>query len=414
MVSDSSAAEFDTSYETFFSKTESGKHTPRALFVDMEPSVIDEIRNGAYSHLFHPDQMIYGKEDAACNYARGHYSVGYSMIGPVIDRIRLLTEQCDNLQGFLIFHSFGGGCGSGFTSLLLYKLNELHLSKSKLTFAVYPSPNVASAVVEPYNAVLTTHASIEYQDCSFLFDNEAIYDICKNNLGVERPTFTNLNRLISQVVSSITSSLRFEGCLNVDLRDFQHNLVPFPRIHFPLASYAPIVSKEKAVNEQLSVADLTKATFTQANQMIKCNPDVGKYMACCMLYRGDVAPSDVNKTIQKMKNRSPVEFVSWIRTQFKIGINYQPATFVPGGDMASVPRSLCMLSNTTAIVDSWSRLNYKFLKMYQKFAFLHWFVGEGMESGEFPAARYDLETLEQDYRELNDDIDESDESGLEF
>ena len=62
-----------------------------------------------------------------------------------------------------------------------------------------------------------------------MVDNEAIYDICRRNLDVDRPTYTNLNRLISQIVSSITASLRFDGALNVDLNEFQTNLVPYPR-----------------------------------------------------------------------------------------------------------------------------------------------------------------------------------------
>ncbi len=36
----------------------------------------DEVRTGTYRQLFHPEQMISGKEDAANNYARGHYTVG--------------------------------------------------------------------------------------------------------------------------------------------------------------------------------------------------------------------------------------------------------------------------------------------------------------------------------------------------
>ena len=125
------------------------------------------------------------------------------------------------LQGFLIFHSFGGGTGSGFTSLLMERLSVDYGKKSKLEFDVYPAPQISTAVVEPYNAILTTHTTLEHSDCAFMVDNEAIYDICRRNLDIERPSYTNLNRLIGQVVSSITASLRFDGALNVDLNEFQ-------------------------------------------------------------------------------------------------------------------------------------------------------------------------------------------------
>ncbi|KAG0286867.1 hypothetical protein BGZ97_007279, partial [Linnemannia gamsii] len=59
-----------SSPSTFFSETGAGKHVPRAIFVDLEESVIQEVRNGTYRSLFHPEQMICGKEDAANNYAR--------------------------------------------------------------------------------------------------------------------------------------------------------------------------------------------------------------------------------------------------------------------------------------------------------------------------------------------------------
>ncbi|TSL61250.1 Tubulin alpha-1C chain [Bagarius yarrelli] len=383
MPSDKTIGGGDDSFNTFFSETGAGKHVPRAVFLDLEPTVVDEVRTGTYRQLFHPEQLITGKEDAANNYARGHYTIGKEVIDLVLDRTRKLADQCTGLQGFLVFHSFGGGTGSGFTSLLMERLSVDYGKKSKLEFSVYPAPQVSTAVVEPYNSILTTHTTLEHSDCAFMVDNEAIYDICRRNLDIERPTYTNLNRLMSQIVSSITASLRFDGALNVDITEFQTNLVPYPRIHFPLVTYAPVISAEKAYHEQLSVAEITNACFEPANQMVKCDPRHGKYMACCVLYRGDVVPKDVNAAIATIKTKRTIQFVDWCPTGFKVGINYQPPTVVPGGDLAKVQRAVCMLSNTTAIAEAWARLDHKFDLMYAKRAFVHWYVGEGMEEGEF-------------------------------
>ena len=105
----------------------------------------DEVRTGTYRQLFHPEQLVTGKEDAANNYARGHYTIGKEIVDLVLDRIRKLSDQCTGLQGFLVFHSFGGGTGSGFTSLLLERLSVDYGKKSKLEFAIYPAPQVSKA-----------------------------------------------------------------------------------------------------------------------------------------------------------------------------------------------------------------------------------------------------------------------------
>ena len=276
-----------------------------------------------------------------------------NLIDPVLDRIRKSTEACAGLQGFLIFHSFGGRTGSVFSSLLMERLSVDYGKKSKLEFAIYPAPQVSTAVVEPYNSVLTTHTTLEHSDCAFMVDNEAIYDICRRNLDVERPMCTNLNRLISQIVSS-TASLRFDGSLNVNLSEFQTNLVPYPRIHFPVATYAPVISGEKGFHEQIAVAEITNDCFEPQNHMVKCDPRHGKYMACCLLYRGDVVPKDVNAAIANIKTKHTIQFVDWCPTGFEIGINYQPPCVVPGGDLEKVKRAVFILSNTTAVDEAWA------------------------------------------------------------
>ena len=100
------------------------------------------MRTGTYRSLFHPANMITGKEDAANNYARGHYTIGKEQITVTVDKIRKLADLCNGLQGFLVFHAFGGGTGSGFTSLLMEQITKDYPKKARLEFAIYPSPQV--------------------------------------------------------------------------------------------------------------------------------------------------------------------------------------------------------------------------------------------------------------------------------
>ncbi|KAH8053931.1 hypothetical protein JL721_10654 [Aureococcus anophagefferens] len=374
MPSDKTIGGGDDAFNTFFSETGAGKH------------------------LYHPEQIISGKEDAANNYARGHYTIGKEIVDLVLDRIRKLADNCTGLQGFLAFHATGGGTGSGLGSLILERLSVDYGRKSKLSFCISPAPQISNAVVEPYNSVLSTHALLEHTDVTFCLDNEALYDVCRRNLDIERPTYTNLNRLFAQVASSLTASLRFDGALNVDITEFQTNLVPYPRIHFMLTSYAPVISAEKAYHEQLSVAEITNSVFEPAG-MMTVRPRHGKYMACCLMYRGDVVPR-TSTPVATIKTKRTIQFVDWCPTGFKCGINYQPPTVVPGGDLARVMRAVCMVANTTAIAEALSRIDHKFDLMYAKRAFVHWYVGEGMEEGEFSEAREDLAALEKDCEEV--------------
>jgi len=386
---------------TFFIETGLGRKVPRGVFVDLEPTVVDEIRTGPYRQLFNPSMLLSGTEDAANNFARGHYTVGTEIIDLVTETLRRICDHCDSLQGFLCFQSVGGGTGSGLGTLILERLSMSYTKLSKLGFVVYPAPRISTCVVEPYNSVLSTHGLLEHVNVCVTLDNEAIYDICRNSLDIAKPTYTNLNRLVAQVISSLTASLRFDGSLNIDINEFQTNLVPYPRLHFMLSSYAPVISAARATHERLSIQELTTAVFVPRQMFARCDPRQGKYMACCLMYRGDVRSKEVASAVANVKSKQTNHFVDWCPTGYKIGINFQPPTVFPRGDLARVQRALSMISNTTAIADVFSKVNHKFDLMFAKRAFVHWYVGEGMEELEFTESREDLAALEKDYFEVS-------------
>ena len=277
--------------------------------VDLEPGTIDTVKSSKIGNLFRPDNYIFGQSSAGNVWAKGHYTEGAELVDSVMEVVRRESEACDSLQGFQITHSLGGGTGSGMGTLLISKIREEFPDRMMATFSVVPSPKTSDTVIEPYNATLSIHQLVDTADETFCIDNEALYNICQKTLKLNQPSYDELNNLVSSVMSGVTTSLRYPGQLNSDLRKLAVNLVPFPRLHFFMVGYAPLTSIGSKSFRALSVPELTQQMFDSKNMMAASDPRNGRYLTVAAFFK---VKYPLKKLMMKCKKfKVETRHISW-------------------------------------------------------------------------------------------------------
>merc|ERR1711902_232294 len=261
----------------------------------------------------------------------------------------------------------------GMGTLLLLKLRDAYPDRILATFSVYPSPKVSDTVVEPYNAVLSSHQLLENSDETFVIDNEALYNINHNILKSKQPTYSELNG---------------------DLRKLGVNLVPFPRLHFFLVSQAPLLGSDNKGYQLVNVQELVNQGYSPRNFFSNVKPDDGKYMTASLIFRGPMSSQEVDEVTDKRQKDNESDYVEWIPNNMKTSIVERSPT-----DYES---SCTFVSNTTALKGIFQRLATQFGAMYKRKAFLHWYKGEGMDEMEFQEADKNVRDLITEYQDKQD------------
>ncbi|QUC21140.1 uncharacterized protein UV8b_05383 [Ustilaginoidea virens] len=391
----------------YFNEASNKKYVPRAVLVDLEPGTMDAVKAGPLGQLFRPDNFVFGQSSAANNWAKGHYTEGAELVEEVIDVVRREAENCDILQGFQITHSLGGGTGSGMGTLLLAKIREEFPDRMMATFSVVPSAQTSDTVVEPYNTTLSVHQLVENSDATFCIDNQALYDICLRTLKLANPSTGDLNHLISTVMSGVSTSLRFPGQLNSDLRKMCVNLVPFPRLHFFMVGFAPLTSRGTNAFRSVTVADLSQQMLDPRNMMAKSDFRNGRFLTCSAMFRGKISGKEVEDQMRKTQDKNSAYFVEWIPNNVQTSM----CTVPPKGlKMAST-----FVGNSTAIQDIFKRVGDQFAAMFRRKAYLHWYTGEGMDEMEFTEAESNMNDLIAEYQQYQDaTIDDDNDDAKEY
>jgi len=376
--------------QVYFTSAGESRYVPRSIMVDLEPATLNTVRNSEYGKLFKPDNFVFGQTGAGNNFAKGYYTEGAELVHHILDAVRKESENCNCVQGFQMVHSLGGGTGSGMGSLLMNQIREAYGNKILKTYSIVPSPKVSNTVVEPYNATMSINELIENSDESFCIDNEALYDICYRTLKIKAPAYKDMNHIVSQCMSGLTTGLRFPGQLNADLRKLAVNMVPFPRLHFFMPGYAPLTSPQSMQYINLTVPELAQQMFEPKNMMAACDPRSGLYMTMAALFRGKISTQEIEEQMIGMQNKNESYFVDWIPNNVKTGVS----DYVPKGSAMSVT----YICNSTAIQDLFRRVNEQFGMMFRRKAFLHWYIGEGMDEEQFMEADNNVKQLIDDYQ----------------
>eukprot|EP01155_Anaeramoeba_flamelloides_P037008 Anaeramoba_flamelloidesc26820_g1_i2.p1 GENE.c26820_g1_i2~~c26820_g1_i2.p1 ORF type:complete len:225 (-),score=48.38 c26820_g1_i2:635-1309(-) len=158
----------------------------RSIFCDLDPKTIETLKTNETMTNFRTENCISGNKTSNGNWATGHYTEGAEIVSNVQDSFRNEIERCDNLLGFQIFSSLGGGTGSGLGSLITSKVREEYPDKMLYNYTILPESKnqERNAASMNYNSVLTYHQLIENSDAVIMYNNDKLDLISREKLDL--------------------------------------------------------------------------------------------------------------------------------------------------------------------------------------------------------------------------------------
>ncbi len=115
---------------------------------------------------------------------------------------------------------------------LFLKRYPKKLTQTYSVFPIIDNELASDVVVQPYNSILTLKRLTQNADCVVVLDNTALNRIAAERLRIDSPTFTQINQLVSTIMSTSTTPLRYPSYMHNDLISLIAALIPTPRLHF--------------------------------------------------------------------------------------------------------------------------------------------------------------------------------------
>lgn len=392
----------------FFQRNINERFTPRAILIDLEPRVINSITSGEQNGLFNSKNIFVSPNGggAANQWVEGYLN-GKRNLETVLDMIDRELDDCDNLEGFQLVHSVGGGTGSGFGSFLLETLSDRYSKKLIQTYSIFGASEV---VVQPYNTMLTLKRLIQNSDANIVFDNNSLMTIAAKNLKVASPSYNDINKLISTVMSVSTNTLRFPSYSYNSLTSMISTLIPTPDLHFITPSYTPFTSDyvSNAAKEirRSTIYDVILELLDKKLKMC-CIGDKDETVLAMMdiiIRSNKQMDTKQNSTIQKalIKARSRINFAPWTPSTIHLAMG-QRSSFSKMNTNDGIVSGL-MLSNSTSILSILDSTTKQYDRLMTKNAFLNNYLKSDYENEcgdimqEFQESREIVEALKNEYK----------------
>lgn len=394
------AAAGDDRKDVFFYQADDEHYIPRALLLDLEPRVINSIQSSDYAELYNPENIFVSKEGggAGNNWAKG-FSNAEKVQDEIFDMIDREADGSDSLEGFVLIHSIAGGTGSGMGSYMLENINERYAKKLIQTYSVFPmlSTETSDVVVQPYNSVLTLKRLTLNADCVVVLDNTALNRIAMDRLKLTNPTFAQINSLVSTVMAASTTTLRYPGYMNNDLIGMLASLIPTPRCHFLMTGYTPLtIDRTTATIRKTTVLDVMRRLLHTKNIMVSCTTRRGVYISILNIIQGEVDPTQVHKSLQRIRERKLAKFITWGPASIQVALSRQS----PYIQHAHKVNGL-MMANHTGICQLFDRTIKQYEKLRSRNAFLENYRQEALFSDnldEFDNAKEVVVQLSEEYK----------------
>jgi len=377
--------------DVFFYQADDEHYIPRSVLLDLEPRVINSIMNSEYRKLYNPENVYLAKDGggAGNNWASGYHQGG-QLHEEVFDIIDREAEGSDSLEGFVVAHSIAGGTGSGMGSYVLEKLADRFPKKLVQTYSVFPNQGttadggdgvVSDVVVQPYNSLLTLKRLTQAADCVVVLDNTALSRIATERLHISSPTLTQINELVSTIMSVSTSTLRYPSYMNNDLIGLIAPLIPTPRLHFLMTGFTPLTSPGEDLNvRKTTVLDVMRRLLQPKNMMVSTQHERNLnraekdcYISILNIIQGEVDPTQVHKSLQRIRERKLANFIPWGPASIQVALS-RTSPYVASSHRVSG----LMLANHTSINSLFERVLRDYDKLRKREAFIDQFRKEPM------------------------------------